>query len=68
MMRYKFNPITGQIEAIGGTAAINGDSVTTKELKLTELPVYENEAAAVIGGLSTDVVYKTSTGELRIKL
>ena len=37
-------------------------------LQLDGLPTYANEAAAVTGGLATNVVYKTSTGELRIKL
>ncbi len=32
------------------------------------LPVYADEAAAIIGGLLTGKFYKTSTGELRIKL
>lgn len=32
------------------------------------LPTYADEAAAVLGGLSTNVIYKTATGELRIKL
>lgn len=35
-------------------------------LRLTALPVYANNAAAVIGGLIAGDVYKTSTGELRI--
>ena len=35
-------------------------------LKLTSLPVYANNAAAVAGGLIEGDVYKTSTGELRI--
>lgn len=37
-------------------------------VKLIGLPTYANEAAAVTGGLPTNTVYKTSTGELRIKL
>jgi hypothetical protein len=37
-------------------------------LKLTNLPVYDSESAATTGGLTTDTVYRTSTGELRIKL
>ena len=35
-------------------------------LRLTDLPVYANNAAAVAGGLSVHDVYRTSTGELRI--
>lgn len=37
-------------------------------LMLTNLPTYADEAAAVTGGLATNTVYKTATGELRIKL
>ncbi len=37
-------------------------------LRLTNLPIYADEAAAIIGGLVTNTVYRTSTGELRIKL
>lgn len=32
------------------------------------LPTYADEAAAIIGGLSTGQLYKTATGEVRIKL
>ena len=37
-----------------------------KLLKLTDLGVYADNAAAVSGGLNTGDVYRTSTGELRI--
>lgn len=37
-------------------------------LRLSNLPVYADEAAAVTGGIATGEVYQTSTGELRIKL
>lgn len=46
---------------------ING-SVRMTQLVLTGLPTYADEAAAGVGGLATDTVYKTATGELRIKL
>lgn len=42
-----------------------GDAIFTT-LKLTALPIYANNAAAVAGGLVEGDVYKTSTGELRI--
>ena len=42
-----------------------GDAISTT-LKLTALPTYANNAAAITGGLSAGDVYKTSTGELRI--
>jgi hypothetical protein len=35
-------------------------------LKLTALPIYANNAAAIAGGLIAGDVYKTATGELRI--
>lgn len=37
-------------------------------LRLTGLPTYADEAAATTGGLVTGDIYKTATGELRIKL
>lgn len=40
--------------------------VTAKLLKLTDLPVYADNAAAA--SLATDTVYQTATGELRIKV
>lgn len=42
--------------------------MTLRNLNLSNLPTYASEAAAVSGGLATGDVYKTSTGELRIKL
>ncbi len=42
--------------------------LVTAILKLIDLPTYADEAAAVIGGLATDTVYKTASGALRIKL
>lgn len=32
------------------------------------LPVYANEAAAIVGALATGKLYQTLTGEIRIKL
>ena len=40
----------------------------TVDLKITGLPTYDSESAAASAGLAQDTVYKTSTGELRIKL
>ena len=42
-----------------------GDAIFTS-LRLTALPTYTNNAAAIAGGLIANDVYKTSTGELRI--
>jgi hypothetical protein len=43
-------------------------TLSNKTVDFTNIPVYADEAAAVVGGLATGKVYKTSTGELRIKL
>jgi hypothetical protein len=37
-------------------------------VRIAALPIYANEAAAIIGGLITGTLYKTPTGEVRIKL
>lgn len=42
-----------------------GDAIFTT-LRLTALPIYANNAAALAGGLIAGDVYKTATGELRI--
>jgi hypothetical protein len=42
-----------------------GDAIFTT-LKLTALPEYANNAAAIAGGLIAGDVYKTAAGELRI--
>jgi len=42
-----------------------GDAISTT-IRLTALPTYVDNAAAVAGGLIAGDVYKTSTGELRI--
>ncbi len=36
--------------------------------RIAALPIYANDAAAGVGGLTTGYVYQTATGELRIKL
>ena len=42
-----------------------GDAIFTT-LRLTALPIYANNAAALAGGLIAGDIYKTSGGELRI--
>ena len=55
--------------ASGSATNINiGGGSGTCTVKLANLPTHDNEAAAVSAGLAQDTVYKTSTGELRIKL
>lgn len=52
------------------TASIEVDTqnvtITSTLLTLTGLPIYADNAAALLGGLVADNVYKTVTGELRI--
>ncbi len=46
---------------------VNG-TIKATDINFTGLATYADEAAATIGGLTTGDMYKTSTGELRIKL
>lgn len=48
----------------GGNALI----VNSGYVKFIGLPTYASDALAGAGGLATDAIYKTATGELRIKL
>lgn len=47
-----------------GTQTLN---LRSNSLKLVNLPTYADDAAAGTGGLTAGTVYKTATGELRIK-
>lgn len=46
---------------------VNG-KIKATSINFTGLPTYANDAAAATGGLTQGDMYKTSTGELRIKL
>ena len=65
--------ITGAGDVGIGVAAptekleVNG-TIKATDINFTGLPTYADEAAATAGGLSTGDMYKTATGELRIKL
>lgn len=48
----------------GGNALV----VNSGYVKFIGLPTYASDALAGAGGLATDAIYKTATGELRIKL
>lgn len=50
------------------TTFVENLKVVSGSTRLGSLPVYADEAAAIVGGLATDTIYKTVTGELRIKL
>lgn len=41
---------------------------TAHRVNFNGLPIYDNEAAALAGGLNGGDLYRTSTGEVRIKL
>tara|TARA_Y100001973_G_C5117862_1_gene291113 strand:+ start:96 stop:446 length:351 start_codon:yes stop_codon:yes gene_type:complete len=63
--------LTGDITASGtisGSAvkATTIAAVVPTDLKITGLPTYADNTAAVLGGLATNGIYKTATGELRI--
>lgn len=63
------NSATPNVDAL----TIDKDGIETTNaniatLNLSGIPTYADEAAAVTGGLATGDVYKTATGELRIKL
>lgn len=51
----------------GEKLQVNG-KVKASDLRLTTLPTYADDTAAGVGGLVAGDVYKTATGELRIKL
>lgn len=53
-------PVKGSFENLGKTKA--------DTLNLTSIDTYVDDAAAGVGGLISGDVYKTATGELRIKL
>jgi len=53
-----FSVFVQQVDNPGPTVA--------STLRLTNLFVYANNAAAITGGLSVNDVYKTAAGELRI--
>jgi hypothetical protein len=60
--------LTGN-QTIAGTKSFTGAVESSNaSIKLTALPTYASEAAAVTAGLASGRIYKTSTGELRIKL
>ena len=51
-----------------GTGTARPVRITAATLNIPNLPVHVDEAAATTAGLATGDVYRTSTGELRIKL
>jgi hypothetical protein len=53
--------------SFNGAAGPSGPNTITSQTT-TSLSTYANEAAAVTANLSSGTIYKTYTGELRIKL
>ena len=49
-------------------AALEASDLTVTGDAFAALPEYADEAAAVIGGLTENQLYRTATGEVRIKL
>lgn len=47
---------------------LNANTRVTYKLTLPGIPIHADEAAAIAAGLAQHTVYKTATGELRIKL
>ena len=66
---FKVDAATNKIISNGVTELNGADTkIQSVGVFLTNIPTFDSEAAAASGGLDTDRVYKTSTGELRIKL
>ena len=58
----------GTLDYTGSTAWVDVSGITkTERLRMTNVPVYANNAAAITGGLSVGDVYRTSTGVLMIR-
>jgi len=53
--------------SLNGPAGPSGPNTITSQTT-TSLSTYANEAAAVAANLTSGTIYKTATGELRIKL
>jgi hypothetical protein len=61
-------PVTNEVVKIVGDQTIAGNKTFIDVVRITGLPTFADEAAAISGGLIAGELYKTSTGELRIKL
>lgn len=55
-------------DANGVLKSVTRTSLNASEFNFSTLPTFANEAGAVTGGLTSGKLYKTSTGEIRIKL
>lgn len=63
------NAIVIDLNGVTKISVTTGNNIKLEDLVfMTSLPTYANDAAAGAGGLAQHGVYKTATGELRIKL
>lgn len=61
---YRWNTFDSEFEAM----ALISQNLTLTTLNLSGLPEFADDVSALGGGLTSGDVYKTATGELRIKL
>lgn len=54
--------------ASGVLKTVTAASISAADLNFSSLPTYASDSAAATGGLAVGKLYKTSTGEIRIKL
>ncbi|MEX0594990.1 MAG: hypothetical protein WD512_00710 [Candidatus Paceibacterota bacterium] len=60
--------INTEFESVADQITIIESDITTVENRLTEITsnVYDDNAAALLGGLTVGTLYSTATGEVRI--
>lgn len=63
-IRFGTSGTGGYISTLNSNLTIRASS--SGRLILENLPIYANDAAAIAAGLTSEMVYKTATGELRI--
>jgi hypothetical protein len=70
LLWYHTGPFTatGAITSTGDFTASSTALFSNASVSMTALPTYADNAAAVTGGLVAGRVYKTATGELRIRV
>jgi hypothetical protein len=56
------------LEALNEIKGNNVTNYTENPVAFTSLPEYADDAAATLGGLSEGTLYRTSGGEVRVKL
>jgi hypothetical protein len=61
-------PAVNQVVRLVGDQAVQGDKTFTGRIRIVGMPTHADDAAAGSAGLISGELYKTATGELRIKL